>query len=112
MYIGSLNPIEGNIFDAKILSGVSIATISPSSIKMILSKSRFNISSIRCSIITIVLLYCLCIFLISSIVCKLLAGSKFANGSSNNNIGAFVVNKPAKETVCFCPPDNSCGLCL
>ena len=39
--------------------------------------------------------------LISSIVCKLLAGSKFANGSSNNNIGAFVVNKPAKETVCF-----------
>ncbi len=112
MYIGSLKPIEGNIFEAKISSGVPISTISPSSIKIILSKSRFNISSIRCSIITIVLLYCLCISLISSIVCKLLTGSKFAKGSSNNNISAFVVSRPANDTVCFCPPDNSCGLCL
>ena len=85
------------------------AAIMPSFIRMILSTSRYNASSRRCSIIIIVAFCRFCMSSISAIAFLPVLGSRFASGSSNRNTCTSSTMTPAIETRCFWPPESSLG---
>ena len=108
-YNGSLMPLEIRESEERSLSGVVSRIMEPSPISTTLSTLLCSTSSILCSTMMMVAPVSLCIWSISSIVFFPEAGSRFANGSSKRNISTLSTITPARDTLCFCPPDSSWG---
>ena len=110
-YKGSLTPVILRRSPESSSSGVLSETILPLSIRITLSTGLQRTSSSLCSTIMMVSPVLLWISSISSMAFLPVSGSRFASGSSKSSTPTLSTITPPSDTLCFCPPDSSCGEC-